>query len=75
MIQSMHAFKNCRFAMIFLVMVCLGIGLLVCVTTSQIQALEEKAQQALEKAEKEGQSAEAAAKKCEALSASPQGNG
>lgn len=64
----MRAFKNCRLAMIFLVMVCLGIGLLECITTSQIQALEEKAQQALEKAEKalkECQSAKAAAKKCE----------
>ncbi len=76
----MRAFKNCRLAMIFLVMVGLGIDLLECVTTSQIQALEEKAQQALEKAEKalkecqsakaavedsSRYSAKAAAKKCE----------
>ena len=59
----MHAFKNGRLVMTFAVMLCLGVGLLGCATTSQIQVLEEKTQQALDNAEealKECQNAKAA---------------
>ncbi len=45
----MHVFKNGRLIMTFAVMLCLGVGLLGCATTSQIQVLEEKTQQAVKK--------------------------
>ena len=61
----MGVLKNGRSVMILFLLSCLGIALLGCATTSQIEALEEKNRLAMETAEKalkEAQSVQAAVK-------------